>query len=243
MKIRTGIRIVTLLLAFSGPELCRSAGAAPPEPGVFQARFPLDKADLACAGRNPYFVLEPGYRMWFESAEGNKKTRLVVTVTDRTERVDGVETRVVEERETVDGRTVEVSRNFFAISKATNDLYYFGEDVDMYEDGRVANHEGSWRSGRDGARFGLMVPGRPAVGARFYSEQAPSVAMDRIEIVSLTATVETPAGKYEACVKTEETTPLEPGVREYKIFAPGVGLVQDGSLRLVGVGRVGNSMY
>jgi hypothetical protein len=38
-------------------------------------------------------------------------------------------------------------------------------------------------------------------------------------------------------VKIEETTPLEPGVREAKFYARGIGLVQDGDLKLVKYGR------
>jgi hypothetical protein len=56
--------------------------------------------------------------------------------------------------------------------------------------------------------------------------------MDRAEVVSLSERVTTPAGTFEKCLKTEETTPLEPG-RESKLYAPGVGLVTDGSLVLV----------
>jgi hypothetical protein len=44
--------------------------------------------------------------------------------------------------------------------------------------------------------------------------------------------VTAPAGTFEKCLKTEESTPLEPG-REFKLYAPGVGLVADGSLVLV----------
>ena len=63
------------------------------------------------------------------------------------------------------------------------------------------------------------------------------MAMDRAEIVSLSETVETPAGKFENCLEVEETTPLEPDVKEVKVYAPGVGLIVDGGLRLVRYGK------
>jgi hypothetical protein len=196
------------------------------------ARFDVDRDDLVSAGRNPYFVLEPGYRLTLE--DGSE--RLVITVLTETKRVDGVETRVVEERETNNGAPVEVSRNYFAISKRTNAVFYFGEDVDMYKDGKVVNHEGSWLAGVNGARFGLMMPGLPLMRARYQQEVAPPVAMDRAEIVSLTESLRTPAGSFTDVVKIEETTPLEPGTKEYKFFARGVGLLQDGSLKLIKYG-------
>src|SRR6059036_1155002 len=90
--------------------------------------------------------------------------QLIITVLNETKKVDGVETRVVEERETKVGQLVEVARNYFAISKRTNDVFYFGEDVDMYKDGRLVSHDGTWLSGVNGGKFGLMMPGRALLG-------------------------------------------------------------------------------
>jgi len=201
--------------------------------GSWKSDFTVDKGDLSSSGRNQYFILEPGYQMTF--AEGPE--RLVITVLDETKLVDGVETRIVEERETKNDLPVEVSRNYFAISKRSGDVYYFGEEVDIYKAGKVVGHEGAWLAGLNGARFGLMMPGTVRLGLKHYQEVAPRVAMDRVEIVSLTETVTTPAGVFKNCVKVEETTPLEPGVKEYKYYSSGIGLIQDGRLKLVKVGK------
>lgn len=196
-------------------------------------RFDVDKKDFVSVGANDYFRLEPGYVLVLEKG----KERLVITVLGETRIVDGVETRVVEERESKGGRLVEVSRNFFAFNTADRGVYYFGEEVDIYKNDRVVRHEGAWESGKNGARFGLMVPGRPEVGARFYQEVAPGVAMDRAKIVALDASIRTPAGEFKGCLEFVETTPLEPLARDSKVYAPGVGLVKDGSLLLVEHGR------
>ncbi len=127
---------------------------------------------------------------------------------------------------------VEVSRNYFAVSARTGSVFYFGEDVDVYGNGSVANHDGSWLAGVNGARFGLMMPGEPRMNARYYQELAPRVAMDRAEIVSLCERVVTPLEAFTNCLKVLETTPLEPG-REYKYYARGPGLIQDGDLTLM----------
>ena len=68
-------------------------------------------------------------------------------------------------------------------------------------------------------------------------EIAPGIAMDRAEIVGLNETVKTPAGEFKNVLKVLETTPLEPGVREFKYYASGVGLIQDGDVRLVKYGK------
>jgi hypothetical protein len=208
------LRIVVLLFSFAQ---------------AWTQSFPVKTSELATQGENPYFMLKPGYESTFEG----KASKLVITVLNETLTVGGVDTRIVEEREWSGGALIEVSRNYFAIHPATGDVYYFGEDVDMYQKGKVVNHEGSWRHGSKGATFGLMMPGTPSVGMRFYQEQATGVAMDRAEIVSLTDKLTTPAGAFERCLKSKETTPLEKSASEFKIYAPGVGLVKDGDLVLV----------
>ena len=114
--------------------------------------------------------------------------------------VNGVETRVIEERETVDGALIEVSRNFFAICERTNSVFYFGEDVDIFdEEGNLESHEGAWRAGVDGARAGLLIAGTVLLGSHYHQEIAPEVAMDRAEDVSVTGSASTPAGTFNNC--------------------------------------------
>ena len=195
--------------------------------------FPIHKSELVPTGRNPYFILEPGYTLLLEGGD----LQLIITVLNETRMVDGVETRVVEEQEAKGGKLIEVSRNYFAINERTKDVFYFGEDVDIYKDGKVVSHAGAWLSGVNDAKFGLMMPGQVALNASFYNEIAPGVAMDRVEIVGISETVKTPAGEYTNCVKVKETTPLQPFVTDYKYYAPGIGIVQDGVLKLVKFGK------
>lgn len=198
---------------------------------AFTDTFAVEEKDLATTGRNPYFILEPGYQLVLEDA--TKKEVLVITVLDETKKIAGVDTRVIEEHESVDGQVKEISRNFFAICRRTNSVYYFGEEVDEYKNGNVASHSGAWLHGEKNARFGLMMPGLPLVGARYYQEVAPGVAMDRAEILRGNDTLETLAGKFDKVLTIEETTPLEAGERSIKQYAPGIGLIHDGSLKLV----------
>ena len=154
---------------------------------------------------------------------------------DETKTVDGVKTRVVEERETKNGRLEEVSRNYFAIDKVAGDVYYFGEDVDMYDkSGKVTGHGGSWLAGVNGARFGLMMPGAPKVGDKYYQEVAPGTALDRAEVVSVTENFKAPAGEFKNCLRTRESSGLESG-SEDKWYAPDVGLVKDADFVLTKV--------
>jgi len=155
------------------------------------------------------------------------------------ELVDGVWTRVVEEVEYIDGELYEVSRNFFAICLTTNDIYYFGEDVDFYEDGEIVDHHGAWRAGVDGAKPGITFPGTPMIGARFYQEVAPDIAEDRTEITDLVS-YEVDGEVFHNVIVLLDSNPLDedPCSLETKMYAPGIGLIVDGELELVEAGFI-----
>jgi hypothetical protein len=226
----------TTLIRFAAL-LAAAAALGPGCPGPrnqpqWRDTFTVDKTNLGPTGTNSYFIpLAPGHHLNYQ---GHAGTTLTVTTLDETMLVDGVETRVVEEREAQNGALTEVSRNYVAIDVTTNDLYYFGEDVDTYMNGQVIGHEGAWLSGVNGARFGLLLPGSPVVGDRFYHEVAPGIALDRAEIISITEQVQTPAGTFTNCLHIEETSALEPDVGQ-KRYAPGVGLIQDDTFLLTSI--------
>lgn len=219
MKIMLSIPGFAALVLLAGQDPGKD-----PDPRPFTDAFDVNEKDLSSTGKNPYFSLEPGYQLVLENPA--KKEVLTITVLDETKKIGAVETRIVEERETVDGKEKEVSRNYFAICKKTNSVYYFGEDAG-----------GAWIHGEKGARFGMLMPGTVLLGARHYQEIAPGAAMDRAEVISLTEAVETPAGKFEKVLKVLETTPLEPDDKAHKYYAPGVGLVREGGMKLVRYGK------
>ena len=203
----------------------------------FTQSFMQDSCSFETTGRNPYFILEPGYQLVLEGMEGKDKIKLVITVLNETKKIGNIETRIVEENESANGNTVEISRNYFAFCKQSNSVFYFGEEVDMYKNDKIINHEGAWAA-EGNNKAGVLMPGIILLGSRFYNEIAPGVAMDRVEIISVTETLQTPAGIFINCLKTEETSPLEPKAKEYKVFAPGIGLIKDGGLLLTKYGFI-----
>ncbi|HEX9734502.1 MAG TPA: hypothetical protein VGG06_21230 [Thermoanaerobaculia bacterium] len=203
---------------------------------TFTTDFRIEDCHFSDHGGNPYFSLEPGDRLVLEGEEDGEEILLVITVTNQEREVtfeteDGVEleveTRVIEERESIDGELFEVSRNFYARCRETNDVYYFGEEVDFYEDGEIVGHEGAWLAGVDDALPGIIMPGTFLLGSRYYQEIAPEVALDRAENVEMGLTVEVPAGTFEDCVAVIETTGLDPDEEGFKIYCPEIGLVND----------------
>jgi hypothetical protein len=51
--------------------------------------------------------------------------------------------------------------------------------------------------------------------------------------VSVNDTLDTPAGTFDQVLKTEETNPLKPDEKEFKFYAPGIGLIQEEAIKLV----------
>ena len=209
--------------------LAASAGAK------FTRDFRLQDCEFETVGDNPFFPLKPGLTTVLEGVVDGERTRLKITVLHRTIEVGGVRTRVVEEREHVDGELFEVSRNYFAHCEGNGTVFYFGEDVDFYENGQIVSHEGAWRHGVDGAKAGVIMPGIALLGSRYFQEVAPGIALDRAEILDLHASVSTPLRHFGNALLTEETTPLDPADLGHKHYAAGIGLVADGALRLVRV--------
>ena len=233
-----GVALAVLLACAGLP-----GGIAWAAPG-YTTQFPLEQCTFEAGGRNAHFSLQPGYRLFLAGDDDGEVVELLITVLDATRRIrfvteNGValtvRARVVEEREWKDEALVEVSRNFYARCKQTNDVYYFGEEVDIYEDGVVVSHDGAWLAGQAGALPGLIMPGTFLLGSRYFQERAPGIAEDRAEHVSMGLTLKTPAGTFRNCVQVVETTPLEPGSQSIKRYCPGIGLVMDGVVTLVGV--------
>ena len=212
----------------------------------FTSDLPLGACQFVPWGGNPYFSLSPGQQRLLTNERcveaGNCEEREEVWITVKRDirriqvEIDGrmrtVWTRVIEELESVDGLLTEASENFFATCRGKGDVYYFGEEVTLYEDGEIVGHDGAWLAGVEDARPGLMMPAVYLLGARYFQEFAPGVALDRAEHVGSGLGVKVPAGEYNGCVRIDEASTLEPGATATKIYCPDVGLVVDEELEL-----------
>jgi hypothetical protein len=242
-----------VVLALAAALLAPAAAHAQDDDDGFTRDFDFERCSWRHrGGQTRYFPLIPGYRVVLEGEEEDDgetvEVRVQITVLRSTRRIEiplgggesvTVNARVVEEREWVDDELVEVSRNWFARCVETNDLFYFGEIVDNYEDGEVVDHGGSWIAGQDGALPGILMPGRFLLGSRYYQEWAPGVALDRGENVAMGLTVETEAGTFHDCVEVLDSDALHPESEgDPKVYCPNVGLVQDEDLVLVERGLV-----
>lgn len=218
----------------------------------FTDHFPVEECIFTPFGGNAFFSLQPGRRTFFDNArcvaagDCEDREELVISVTGEVKKVlidddrerRPVWTRVIVEHETENGELKEISRNYFAMCVGSRDVYYFGEDVDIYEDGKVVSHDGAWLAGRHGAEPGIIMPDSAfLLGQRYYQEVAPGVALDRAEHVGTDLEIDLQAGNFDDCIEVTETTPLEPGSESTKFYCPGAGLVVDNDLEAIAIHR------
>ena len=228
------------------------AATAQEDEPEFTDHFPVEECSFTPFGGNEFFNLTPGRRTYFDNSacvaagECEEREDLVITVTRELKKVwidddrkrHPIWTRVITEHEREDGQVKEISHNYFAMCVPSRDVYYFGEDVDIYAGGKVVSHEGAWLAGRNRAEPGIIMPDSAFIlGQRYYQELAPGVALDRAEHVETDLEIDLQAGNFDDCIEVTETTPLEPGSESTKVYCPGVGLVIDNDLEASAVQR------
>ena len=182
----------------------------------------IDPASFATAITNPYMPLVPGTVTTFEGPG----EQVVVTVTDRTKTIAGVETVVVHDQ-AFDGKlVVEDTEDYYAQDAAGN-VWYFGEVTGECDHGTVTSREGSWEAGVDGAQPGVVMLADPRVGDTYRQEFYAGAAEDQATVLQLDGMASGPTGSYTDVLVTEDVTPLEPDLNEHKSYARGVGVVQE----------------
>jgi hypothetical protein len=195
----------------------------------------LDAGPFTLEIDNPYLPLVVGSVHVMEGDEAGTTLRVERSVLDETEEIGGVTTRVLQEREEEDGELVEISRNFVA-QAPDGTVCYFGEDVDIYENGVVVANEGAWRAGTGDAQPGILMPAEPVLGMSYAQEVALDMdAWDHASHVAEGAEITVPAGTYSDTLQTIEWTPIEPNDISRKAYARDVGMIVDDVVTLTSI--------
>jgi hypothetical protein len=185
----------------------------------------IDPADFVTAIDNPYMPLRPGSRWHYEGTSDGAQQTTDIVVTRKRNLVMGVSTIVVRDTVREEGSVIEDTYDWFA-QDTTGNVWYFGEAVKDYENGKVVSTAGSWEAGVDGALPGIVMPAEPRVGDAYRQEYYAGEAEDMMKIVAVDGTARVPAGAYDGdVVVTHDWNPLEPDVIEEKSYARGVGRV------------------
>ena len=125
----------------------------------------------------------------------------------------------------LDGRIHEVALDWYAQAD-DGSVWYFGEDVFNYEDGKVADTEGTWIVGGE-TPAAMIMPAKPAVGNVYRPENAPEVVFEEVRVAKIDQNVAGPSGNISGAIEVSELH--MDGKREGKIFAPGYGEFSTGS--------------
>jgi hypothetical protein len=180
---------------------------------------------------NPWFPLTPGKINVYVGTKDGKRALNVVAPSTRTRVIDGVTTRIVEDRLYLNDVLEEKTADYYAQDECGN-VWYFGEDtatVDRH--GHVTSREGSFHAGVKGAEPGVFMQASPEIGRQFRQEWSPGQAEDRFTAIDLSAHVRVPAGNFNHALRTKEATDLEPGVLDNKVYAKGVGEVVEEAVK------------
>jgi hypothetical protein len=188
-------------------------------------------ADFSPQVDNRWFPLTPGKLLVYTGIKDGKKALDLFAPTSRTRVIDGVRTRVVEDRGYLDNVLEERTSDYYAQDRCGN-VWYFGEDTATLDrHGRVVDTEGSWHAGVDGAQPGVFMQAQPQLGRRFRQEWYRGQAEDVFKVVDRSAPVTVPYGSFRHALRTAETTALEPGIVDNKYYVRGVGEVAELAVR------------
>lgn len=180
---------------------------------------------------NPWYPLKPGTTFTYKGTKDVRPSREVLKVTRRTKLIDGVPCRVLDDRLYLNGRLAERTTDWYSQDSKGNVWYYGEATAELDAQGKVTSTEGSWKAGVDGARPGIFMPAHPKVGQSFRQEYYKGHAEDRFRVLGLHTTVKVPYISSTNALLTQETTALEPGVIDHKVYVRGIGTVKEETVK------------
>lgn len=175
---------------------------------------------------NIYFPVSNANTLVYEGETEDGLEHIEEKLTNKKLSILGVQCVEVNFKAWLDGELVEEAWDWYAQDNFGT-VWYFGEAVDNYEDGMLVDHEGSWKAGVDGAKPGIIMLAAPKNGLKYREEFYEGEAEDEAQVVGTGLTLDIPFGRFENCIKTRNWTRLEPGIIEYKYYAPGIGLIKE----------------
>ncbi|MGI9076691.1 MAG: hypothetical protein ACR2G6_05075 [Gemmatimonadaceae bacterium] len=125
----------------------------------------------------------------------------------------------------LDRRIEEVALDWYGQAD-DGSVSYFGEDVFNYEEGRIADTDGTWLACRDGP-VAMIMPALPRVGNVYRPENVYPLVFEEVTVKAVGQTVAGPLGPVAGAILVEELH--MDGTYEDKVFAPGYGEFSTGS--------------
>lgn len=182
----------------------------------------INPTDFTTNITNKYFSLPVGKKLTFEATTKEGPEKIIIEMTAETKVIEGVTTLVYLDTVYLNGELHEVTKDYLAQHK-NGDVWYFGENVDNYEHGKIKDHAGTFIHGLDGAKAGIWMKAEQKVGDSYRQEYYKGKAEDMRDTVAVGVTVTTKLATYTDCVKVYDWTPLDKKSREHKYYCPAVG--------------------
>ncbi len=186
----------------------------------------LSPLDFSTTIDNPLLPHVPGQTMVYDGDSADGFVHNEVTTTDNLVTIAGFTVREISDKVWVDDVLTEDASDYYAQRK-NGDVWYFGEVSRTYVDGFLDDLEGSWRTGKDDAKPGIVQLADNHVGDAYRQEYQVDVAEDVAMVLSIDETVTVKYGTFTHVLKTLEVSAQEPDQAEWKYYAPGVGMVLD----------------
>ena len=184
----------------------------------------INTTDFTTQITNKYFTLPVGKKMFFDAESEEGIENIEIHITGETKVIEGVTTLVYLDTVRKNGKIHEITKDYLAQHKTTGDVWYFGEEVDNYDEkGNFKDHAGTFIHGKDGAKAGIWMKSEQKINDSYRQEYFKGEAEDIRDTVSTGLTVITKLGSYKDCVKVYDWTPLDSESKEHKYYCPEVG--------------------
>src|SRR5258705_4643649 len=189
----------------------------------------LDPASFVTVIDNPYFPLPVGRTLVYSGVKDGQTQTDTVTVTDQKKVILGISATVVSDIATHNGAVLEKTFDFYAQDEQGN-VWYLGEDTTHFLPNGKADTSGSFLAGVDGAQPGIIMEASPQIPDAYRQESYTGQAEDTAWVVGTSGSVSVPDGKLRNVLTTLESTRIEPGAVDEKVYGPGLGIVSERSL-------------
>ena len=225
-------RSICVIICIGLAGACGSpAGATTLIPSFTAATFDPDQEI-----NNRYFPLGPSYKATIKAMGVDEDGAPIEERSDLSyggpgRVILGVQTTAQRDMAFEGGRLVEDTFDYYAQDTDGN-VWYMGEDVInyIYDDAGslvATNNESAWIAGENGAMPGWIMPADPVSDLAYFQEVAPADgALDEARIWATGLTVEAGGQIFEDVLSVYETTSLDQEAREFKYYAPDVGLIR-----------------
>jgi hypothetical protein len=214
----------------------RASGATKPDPRPLLTAPKSDRVDLEkptfsnpMKVDNPLFPIGNLHSAVLLGNDAGNPLKIETTLLPGTKTIewDGkrVKTLISQFVSYLDGRIHEVALDWYAQAD-DGAVWYFGEDVFNFQDGKVADMDGTWLAGKDGPA-GMIMPANPQVGAVYRAENIPGLVFEEVTVKATGLTVDGPRGPVRGAIVGQENHLIE-SFYEDKTFAPGYGEFRSG---------------